>query len=507
MNLLTSAWIPVRLPDGSAKKLTPSEIPYSGAIEVAHPRADYNALITEMLVCLFQTLAAPVDEDQRLDYLDGLLKPDLAADTSAVSLFELAEGEYRFLQAPVFEAEDSLPAAALHFEVPTGSTVTKNNDFFVSRSAVAPVCTHCAPVALFLNQSHARMGGTGYRTGPRETSVLAALLEGRDLWHTICLNLQTADWFDSRTGQAEAALTKSFPWTRPEFFQKKVQVDLASLGRFGVLWWMPVALRLRFSTNTKNEACYACGEVHDQVASRFVKAATPAVLVGDTPHPHTGWFINPKTNVGRAQEVDKRGFYLEQWQALTVGAAAEHSLPAWQKLNFLDRDSGIRMHVFGYAMNQNKPLFWLDEVTPIVTAATPQQADDLRMAATLLLTVGRKAQAALSAALRPPKHANSNDPAIPLRTSIEQAILAYWNRVSSLAIAQLQGLSAQALEISETVGSTSFDEAVSKVALEVFDRAVECPPAQPLVARAVLQRRTRLIRTTAPKSSKTNSKK
>jgi CRISPR type I-E-associated protein CasA/Cse1 len=498
MNVLTDRWVPVRLSNGSIIKISPAEVPTAGAVDVAHPRADYSALITEMLVCLFQTLAAPVDAVARKELLLELDTPDLLSDRNVVSLFELEGDGPRFLQAPAFKPKAYQSAASLNFEFPSENTLENNKDFFVSRECEAPLCSHCAPVALFLNQSHARMGGQGYRTGPRETSVMGAMLVGRDLWHTTRLNLLDAAWFGHRTAAASRPLSYSLPWTRPEVFTKKGSATLADIGLYGLLWWMPVALYLHFTDNPKQLPCTACGEVRDRVVSHIAKAATPVELVGDTPHPHTGWSINAKTQVGRCQEIDPRGFHLEQWQALTVGARLEDSLPAWQQLSWLDRDD-VRLRVFGYHMNQMTPKHWVDSTAPVAVAANAQQADELRKMSALLLNQARSAQQALSAALRQPKHPNSQDPAIVLITTGDQAVVTFWSMVTPTAIETTRKMTNGGVQPHLL---TEFQERLLNVTLRVFDHSVDVSVERPNVTASVLKRRRDLLKRLRPAAKK-----
>lgn len=516
MNLLNDPWVPVRLADGSVVKLTPAQVPTSGAVCVAHARADFSALITEMLVCIFQTLSCPATEDERVDLLDGQTFPDLDLWPQFANAFELSGDAACFMQAPEYPVTDgqskveAQPAAALLYEFPAGNTVKLNKDFFTARGQAEPLCPHCAPVALFLNQSHARMGGNGYRTGPRESSVMTALLRSDTLWHTICLNLLPATWFEGVTfdddnSDIASRILKSLPWMQPErYLGKKAAVSLSAVGLFGSLWWMPVALRLKLEQNPEAQACFTCGEVHPEMCFTTTKRATPAYLEGDSRHPHTGWFTTKKTGQGRCTEVPSEGFTFEHWQSLTVGATREKGLPAWEQLDWQDADAA-RLWVFGYQMNNMSPGYWLDETAPLVHlqqgpgSAEPAEnaRENMRAFAGELVESLQKTVKALNASLYfDPKKVTPKNPAPRLVMSRENAMQALWQRLSVQAIRAVKDASLTGN--STAAAREALLPSLRQSALHVFDRAVDDACEQPSVAIVTLKRRVKLIKTLTP---------
>jgi len=501
MNLLLDSWVPVQFANGSVRKISPRQIPGSGALCVAHPRADFNALTTELLVCLFQTFSAPSSPEQLTSLISGSV-PDLSRWTEHEAAFDLFGLGHRFMQAPEDAKAKPMEAAGLLYEYPTENTLELNKDHFLARNSAAPLCPHCAPVALFLNQSHARMGGQGYRTGPRENSVMTALVRTDTLWQTIVLNLLPAQWFAGRASSGEDGIANSFPWMRPaQFFNDKKSVALSDLGRFGSLWWTPVALRLALESNPSQAPCFCCAQAHPEMVTRVTKRSTPAYLTGETQHPHTGWFTTKKSGLGRAVEVPSDGFTYEHWLALTVGEKIGDNLPAWQQLGWRDLE-GAQLWIFGYKMNSMSPVYWLDVLQPVLAPRDGQDPLKLRTISALLLEVVRKATASLKTALLlNPKKISSKSPALRLLMSADNAALSLGQRLTPLAIQALREAVEDGGELSPQAPD-QFGVEVRKEALRMFDRAVDDAPDQPAVTALTLRRRADLHSALTPKTAK-----
>ena len=69
MNLLTSAWIPVRRQDNSVTVIAPYQLgeTENPVMEIQAPRADFQGGLYQWLIGLLQTCYAPADPDQWCD--------------------------------------------------------------------------------------------------------------------------------------------------------------------------------------------------------------------------------------------------------------------------------------------------------------------------------------------------------------------------------------------------------------------------------------------------------
>lgn len=501
MNVLLDPWIAVESPDGSQFRIAPIDLPQSDAVRVVHPRADHSALLTELLVCMFQTLAAPRDERQKLAYLAGTESPQIEALRGQASAFELFDNGPRFLQA-CKAAEKIVPASYFSYEAPAGNTLKTNKDFFVSRDAVQSLCPRCAATGLFLCQSHARMGGTGYFGGPRGTSALTALLEGESLWQTVCLNLLTAEQFAEFSNVRATPDTPSFPWlSHPHGFERAPTWD--ELGPYGVLWWTPVALRLNESTNTRHLPCDLCGDIDDIHVTSVAKEATPVVPQGVIRHPHTGWRApDPEREAKKPSKKKKRpgpspievptdGFTAETWTALVLGDKLIQSLAAPLYLKDRRWQSRAQLRVFGPATENNSLLWWLDQTRPVVFALTDTERQALRAAAARLLQAARRAVFLLKSQIGPRVKIGQRLVPLPLTQSATQLSAALWDQSTTQLIDVITRV-----EYGELLEDdlNSFTAWCRETTLRTFDESVLLSTYEPALTAEILKRRGKLAR-------------
>jgi len=402
----------------------------------------------------------------------------------------------RFMQVRAANPGATTPVSALFFEAPGENTARLNKDLFVSREAMSSLCLHCAPVSLFLVQSHARMGGGGYYVGPRAVSVLAAVIEAETLWETIVLNLLPVQWFDDKTGSIQKDTLRSFPWTNAEAkLDIKGERPLGDFGRFGVLWWTPLALRLNVTANTDGRECCACGEVHAHHVETLSWKSTPARLAGPIRHPRTGW--NPEGNkgTGRAIEVPDAGFTFEQWQALTIGASLDNSLPAWSLLDRRQAEK-IQLRMFGFAMQQNTALAWLDVTTPVLVPSNPTNRAVLKEASQVLLEIADKAATSARQSLYRDSEKATGNPEVPMTASVDQTSRQVWEELGPVVTRVLSSLGEEPVTV-EAVAD--FTLRARNVALKVFDQMTIDYGENIYISRGLMARRANLFKKLTPK--------
>jgi CRISPR system Cascade subunit CasA len=500
MNILLDAWIPVEHAEGVHSQIAPIDLPGSDALRVAHPRADHSALLTELLVCIFQTLAPPRDDRQKLSFLNGSEAPLAQELRSQARAFELFGDGPRFLQSRT-DLSRVVEAAYLAYETPASNTLEKNNDLFVSREAVQSVCPSCAATGLFLCQSHARAGGTGYFGGPRGTNALTALLEGPSLWQTVCLNLLTPEQFAQVSNVHAAPNVPSFPWlSHAKGFERAPTWD--ELGRYGVLWWTPVALRLNESENTEGQPCGLCGEVRDVHITSVAKEATPFVPQGIVRHPHTGWRNKPakkesappkkKSRPGPSPvEVPPLGFTAETWCALVLGDELTQSLAAHLYLKNRRWAAQTQLRVFGAATKNNSLLWWLDQTRPVIFAPTESERQALQATAGHLLNIIRRAAKALANQIMPSFKVGRRVVRVPLLQTSTQALTTLWDQASTELIALVTRLEGGEL-LEEDL--KAFKANCRRVTLDLFDESVSFNTYDPVVTAKLLELRAKLDR-------------
>lgn len=514
MNLLKSPWLPVILADGRQANLRVQDIPASGAIAIAHPRGDFAALALELLIDLFQTVASPVNKDQLDDWLCGDL-PELSEAIDAwASAFELF-GERPFMQlppAPLASAKKSkaddddetgelLPAGALLFESPGKQTRKRRVDFFVRAHQYQVMCPICAAIGLYMGQAHAVGGGTGYFTGPRSGSALTAILVGRTLWETICLNLLPASVFQASEGAEVKPEPELLPWrNRANLMEEDTFLPVTRFGRYGVLWWSPRTFELYPAANTAHRPCDVCGEIHEVHVPKVTKGAIRARLAAGVKHPRTAWLAD-KTKVGGGPlEVPVSGFTAEAWGSLLLTKAIEDSLPAYTALTGSQR-TDVAMRCFGFSMDKASPLRWMDETTPLVFPANPEFREVMQGALEAAVKhVAMVASALGSALYRPkPKDASSTNPIYPFTIKAPQAKQELWLQMTSPILEMLR----IAGEGQPTAASFEALKAeANQVALRLFDQASAPLIAEFRFSRLLLNRRAELVNKLTPKEKK-----
>lgn len=483
LNILTSHWIPVRMPDGSVQKRSVRNIAMSPAVAVAHPRADFSALITELLVALYQTLAAPADEKEQAVLRAGGA-PDLTKFSELEASFEVFSEGNRFFQSP--EAPDGeIPSSSLVFEAPGEKTRKENKDFYVDREQFQAICPHCAPALLMLNQAHARSGGSGYRPSVRGGSSMTALLKGRTLWHTITLNLLTSADYATRYG-FEGGAPDVFPWTAGMEAFTSETATANHIGLYASLWWMPLAMRLSLRPNPNKKACDLCGEVHDELLGETVrrganKAPKPIGLV----HPYTAWYENTKQKPGDPSHLPELvpgdSHLLKEWVSLSLGATQSNTQLAALR-TFKVRPAGLTLWTFGPRCDKVSFLRWHDESMPVLSH--PElTADELRDVASKLLTEARRQEQLLGKALRHSGSLLTAQPAV-----MSQFVLAC--RTAILDTVQQVDVESGALPLA---AFTAFHQGLARSATSLFDHAVPMDPSAPTAMVQALKNRQALV--------------
>lgn len=501
MNLLNTAWVPVIDRDGHLTKVRPRDIPGASFVRVQHPRKDISCLTTELLIDLFQTVCDPQSDDELLDYVDGVRLPDSAAFDALAPSFELASAGPRFLQGTPTSAEEH-GVCSLLFDAPLENTIKKNNDIFATRNSIRSICPHCMPSVLYLNQSHARMGGNGYSPSRRTGSALAAIIEKNNLWQTITMNLLPAAFFDKQAGRiATDRAPASFPWMAPELLTKGPKnLFLRDVGRYGMLWWTPVNLRFSILENTAGLECGLCGQVHSLHAEKFVKSPVATKLSGDLRHPRTGWNATFKGKdedgaavVGMPLNVPPSILAEPALLAgLTLGAKAEDQLPAFQywASHGPRKLRGARMHLSGWRCENTKAEGWLDSTAPLWAPDTPEQSGNVEAAVKVLLALVNKVGDALSRSLyfgKPSAKSKVPGPALllQLRTSRESGLAVYYVQAVQLMTEVLAAVGDAPLHPD---AAAQFKQHLTRVALHLFQQAVVLPTTDLRLMRLYVNR-------------------
>lgn len=208
-NLIEEKWIPVIRRSGSISMIAPWEISddKDPPLKVRFTRQDMNSAVTQLIIGLVQTTMTPADEDEWLDLLEKRPSPEelRIRMLSVKDAFELIGGSHPFMQEPGIEGKKSIDSLIL--TTPGENTIKLNKDFFIKRnSEESCLCLSCTAAAVYTMQALAPVGGSGYSCSIRGSCPLTTMLEGKDLFSTIVLNVLS--WNNLVGGSKDMF----FPW-------------------------------------------------------------------------------------------------------------------------------------------------------------------------------------------------------------------------------------------------------------------------------------------------------
>lgn len=394
MNLMNDAWIPVQRSDGTPDLIAPWQLTEvdNPIIALSAPRPDFNGALMQFLIGLLQTTAAPKDHDRWLDqfeapYSPGELKELFSKYTDA---FNLAGNQGTFMQDLDELAGSSVNGIAdLLIESPGGNTVKENKDHFIKRGRVEKMCPACAATALFTLQTNAPSGGQGHRTSLRgggPLSTLAVFDEKSDLasslWRNIWLNVLDQQLLTKLTGRHDKTeLSDIFPWLAPTRTSEKaggVDTTPMDANPLQMYWGMPRRIRINWDTLQQGH-CDVCDAYSEQLVSEYKTKNYGVNYTGAWQHPLSPHSLS-KTGDLLPQHAQPGGMTYQHWLKVAIdGSDTESSyfnalVISRYRVLADDWDEQLRLHVFGYDMDNMKARCWYEATFPLLMIA-----DDVRL--------------------------------------------------------------------------------------------------------------------------------
>lgn len=380
MNLINDRWIPVDRQSGPDQRIAPHEITDTAdpVLRLAAPRPDFNGALLQFLIGLLQTACAPDDQNQWTDWLEQPPAPETLKQRFAtlVRAFELDGDNARFMQDIDPLEGDEKSIANLLIDAPGAQTQRQNADHFIKRGQVKAVCPTCAATALFTLQTNAPSGGAGHRTSLRGGGPLSTLVAldpansglPNDLWRAIWLNILDRPILHSLPGVHDAKdLGAIFPWlTHTRTSEKRTGQDTTPVDvhPLQMYWGMPRRIRIDWEEVASGN-CDLCGNASERLVSRYVTQNYGTNYTGAWQHPLSPHQIN-KNNEALPRHAQPGGINYRHWLGLTSGG--ESDIPALVVKTFekrkLDQEQ-LRLHTFGYDMDNMKARCWYDTTFPL----------------------------------------------------------------------------------------------------------------------------------------------
>lgn len=382
MNLLETAWIPVRRAAGQQDWIAPWQITEPDIVALDSVRADFNGALIQFLIGLIQT-TTPMDSHAEWQQWND--RPPSAEQlkewfTPVFSAFEFTGDGARFMQDFSLRTvdvadKDFNDIGALLIESPGENTLKENKDHFIKRGFVSSLCPCCAATALFTLQTNAPSGGNGHYTsirggGPLTTLVVAE--PGRPLWNTIWLNVRERSQFiGSVSNESLQSLHHIFPWLAemdriqpPGGKTAPVQVH-----PFHVFWGMPRRIRLDLDQAVAGH-CGLCGRESDQLITRYLTKAKGFDYKGAWNHPLSPYYEN-KPGEFLPVHPGPDGFGYKHWLGWVLGSQRDKK--SVQSAAIVSHVLGgrrlhgkqFRLWAFGYDMDKMKARCWYESTFPL----------------------------------------------------------------------------------------------------------------------------------------------
>ena len=412
-NLVREAWIPVRRRSGRLQWIAPWQITETidgddPFVALAAPRPDFSGAITEFLIGLVTTAAAPADDAAwRQLGTEPPTPENLRARFEAVaSAFVLDGLGPRFLQD--FDAEfegEERSVAALLIDAPGDNALRKNTDHFVKRGGAPALSRAAAAMALYALQTYAPSGGQGHRTSLRGGGPLTTLaVLGDRLWDRIWPNVETQEQLAMRQVEGpHEGPGDIFPWMAPTRVSDKSgrATTAADAHPLQAYWGMPRRIRLVFSP-AEGERC-ALTNREDPVLVRALRTRNFGVNYAEGwTHPLSPHYRQKTGGPLLPVHGQTGGVSYRDWLGLAISDPESTRVPATcvrhvQTNPRLLRRRQRRLWVFGYDMDNMKARGWIDSEMPLLAQ---EHGEDLRYLATAQVRAAEIAAFALTTAVK-----------------------------------------------------------------------------------------------------------
>lgn len=403
MNLIENKWLPVVRADGRKEKIAPWQIaePENPVTEINAPRPDFQGAMYQFFIGLLQTVFAPEDHDDWLEYWENAP----AVDSLRKSLENLATAfELDNPDGPAFMQDFELtanarekglaPISGILMDAPGENTQRKNLDHFVKRGEVSSICPSCCAMALFTLQANAPAGGAGNRVSLRGGGPLTTLVLPKDetsLWRRLWLNVLDQEDFVPPMPEADESV---FPWLAPTRVSDKKGSETTpeNAHPLQMYWGMPRRIRIFFDHSEAKCHCDLCGGTDSTIVSWYATKNYGVNYTGDWIHPLTPYRFDPKkSNPPISLKGQQGGLGYRHWLGLVMndpqnGDRAGKITRVYMEKRSLDVGDGTfaRLWCSGYDMDNMKARCWYDHTFPLFRLKSIQRKNLLSWTADII---------------------------------------------------------------------------------------------------------------------------
>lgn len=382
-NLALDIWLPIVRTDGTHELIAPWQLTETDnpVIALDAPRPDFNGALMQFLIGLLQTAVSPAGQREWSAWLVRPPAPEELRTLIAqyASAFELQGEQGSFMQD--YDALDGSGfngIAELLIESPGGNTVKENKDHFIKRGQVEAMCPSCTATALFTLQTNAPSGGQGHRTSLRGGGPLSTLVVldehsdlPHDLWRRLWLNILDRSQLGALTGDKDkAALPDIFPWlakTRTSEKDGGKETTPLDVNPLQMYWGMPRRIRVQWASEQAGH-CDVCNAYSETLISQYQTKNYGVNYTSAWQHPLSPYSLN-KTGDLLPQHAQPGGMTYHHWLGFVEDTETQFSALVVKRYRKLaaDWDEQLRIHAFGYDMDNMKARCWYETTFPLFT--------------------------------------------------------------------------------------------------------------------------------------------
>jgi CRISPR system Cascade subunit CasA len=523
-DLRKQSWIPWYKSDGTVTWGMPADLAASGRdtievpVGIAAPRPDFAASLQEFLIGLLAVALLPEDEEEwRERWYDPPTSDDLQKAFDALPDAFNLDGDgprvFQDLSVDDFAAVKPTPISQLLIDSPGEQTLKLNKDLFIKRGRVDRLGRPAAAMALITMQTYAPAGGQGHRTSLRGGGPLTTLVDprvdrdgkaapGQPLWRKLWANVPTREWLMRlATADRAAPMETVFPWLAP------TRVSDPSAGGpvtpddahpLQAFFGLPRRIRLEFD---QSGICDLTGQ-RDEVTVTGFRMRNYGVQYMGWRHP-----LSPHYKSAKAEMLPVHGqpggIVWRDWLGFSLREPSAAKEPAAAVVNAVDRRARafdapvVRVHAFGYDMDNMKARGWTDATLPAFPGLDADRERLVALAAQRAVAATDLAAGLLVSAIKRALFENSDGAG----GDYSGAKIELWTETTDEFQNLLWKLAVSGSSPADVDEATAgFAPVLERVALAIFDRWCPSEATSPTAMRRLVGARFSLVMAVRGKS-------